>query len=37
MGSYMQKVKNCLPTALNLDDILKMLTVNGARAQGLEK
>lgn len=37
MGSYMQKVKNCLPTALNLDDILKMLTVNGARALGLEE
>ncbi|NLJ83516.1 MAG: amidohydrolase [Halanaerobiaceae bacterium] len=36
MGSYLQKVNNCLPTALGLDDILKMLTINGAKALGLE-
>ena len=35
VGSYLQKVKNLDPTVINKEDILKMLTIKGARAANL--
>lgn len=37
MGSYLQKVNSHNPTVLNIDDLFKMLTYNGAKALGLKK
>ncbi len=37
MGSYLQKVNSNNPTVLNIDDLFKMLTYNGAKALGLKK
>jgi len=35
IGSYLQKVNSTDPTVLNIDDLFKMLTINGAKALGL--
>lgn len=36
IGSYLQKVDKLLPTAINLAELLDMLTVNGAKALAID-